>query len=133
MINLIEEYFNAFNNEQYESMISLLHPQVEHEINEGSVQVGIEKFRNFLKHMEISYKEKLEEIVIMNSKNPNRFSAEFFVAGVYLKTDPGLPEAIGQKYRIRAGSFFEVKENKINRVTTYYNLNNWIEVIKNQS
>lgn len=42
----------------------------------------------------------------------------------------GLPEARGQTYRIRAGAFFEVQQGLIARVTTYYNLKAWIDLVK---
>ena len=46
--------------------------------------------------------------------------------GEYLQTDPGLPEARGQRYVLPAGSFFALRDGKITRVTTYYNLQDWI-------
>ena len=38
----------------------------------------------------------------------------------------GLPPAHGQKYRLPAGAFFEVRNGKVARVTNYYNLQDWI-------
>ena len=52
-------------------------------------------------------------------------AAEFVVNGEYLKTDPGLPEAKGQRYVLPAGAFFAVRDGRIARVTTYYNLSDW--------
>ena len=46
--------------------------------------------------------------------------------GTYLKTDPGLPEARGQTYRLPAGAFFTIRDGRIARVTTYYNLADWM-------
>ena len=40
-------------------------------------------------------------------------------------TDPGLPKAQGQTYRLRVGAFFDVKGGKIVRVSTHYNMNDW--------
>ena len=37
----------------------------------------------------------------------------------------GLPEAKGQTYRLPAGSFFEIRDGQIARITTYYNLTDW--------
>ncbi|HEX7932387.1 MAG TPA: isopropylmalate/homocitrate/citramalate synthase, partial [Paraburkholderia sp.] len=54
-----------------------------------------------------------------------RGSAEFVVHGEYLVTDEGLPPAIGQKYILPAGAFFDVRAGKIARVTNYYNLPDW--------
>ena len=55
-----------------------------------------------------------------------RAAAEFVVNGVYLQTDDGLPEARGQTYVLPAGTFFTLRDGRIQRVTTYYNLADWI-------
>jgi steroid delta-isomerase-like uncharacterized protein len=65
-------------------------------------------------------------MVIMVSEDGRRAAAEFTVRGSYLKTDEGLPPADGQTYSLPAGTFFEVEDGKITRVTTHYNLNDWI-------
>ncbi len=43
-----------------------------------------------------------------------------------LESSPGLPEARGQTYILPAGAFFDLKDGKISRVTTFYNLRDWI-------
>lgn len=55
-----------------------------------------------------------------------RAAAEFVVQGRYLATDEGLPAATGQAYTLPAGSFFAIREGLIARVTTYYNLQDWL-------
>ena len=130
MKNIIERYYHAFNNADCQTMLSLLDESIEHEINQGKTQVGIDNFKKFLAHMDNCYKEKLENIVIMDASDGKHYSAEFIVNGEYLRTDGQLPEAKGQKYRIKAGTFFEVSSGKIKRVTTYYNLPLWIEMVK---
>jgi len=75
--------------------------------------------------MAACYKEKLKDIVIMVGKGGKRASAEFMVQGKYIATDPGLPEAKGQKYVLPAGTFFHIEDGLITRVTTYYNLKTW--------
>lgn len=126
---LIENYFKAFNNGQSAKMLEMLHPEVEHDINQGKTEVGKTAFEKFMKHMDECYKEQLKNMVIFSS-NANRVSAEYEVHGEYLKTDGSLPPAKNQKYVIRAGSFFEIKDGLIRRVTTYYNLPLWIEMVK---
>ncbi len=130
MKELIHAYFEAFNKGRSEAMIELLDPEIEHDINQGKTQKGIDSFRAFLKHMDECYKEELKDIVIMVNEDKTRASAEFMVHGTYLKTDGSLPKARNQKYVIRAGSFFEIKNKKIKRVTTFYNLPSWIEMVK---
>ena len=65
-------------------------------------------------------------MVVMASANGLSAAAEFVVLGEYIKTDEGLPAANGQKYKLPAGAFFEIRANKVARITNYYNLQDWI-------
>lgn len=128
---IISAYFTAFNAGETTKMLSLLHPEVEHEINQGKTQIGLKVFSEFMDHMNECYKEELKDMTVFSSDTSNRVAAEYDVHGTYLKTDGSLPEAKKQNYIIRAGSFFEIQDNKIKRITTYYNLPKWIEMVKN--
>ncbi len=130
MKELISRYFEVFNKGDAAAMLSLVDDNIEHDINQGKIQFGKTKFEAFLNHMNVCYKEDIKDLVIMVSDNGKNASAEFMVHGTYLKTDGTLPPARNQKYSIRAGSFFEIKNNKILRVSTYYNLPQWIEMVK---
>jgi steroid delta-isomerase-like uncharacterized protein len=130
MKSLIENYFKFFNSGDVQTMLSLVDDNIEHDINQGKTQVGKVKFEAFLHHMNECYKEDIADLVVFDSGNGKNFAAEFTVHGTYLKTDGSLPPAHNQKYTIRAGSFFEVKDNRVLRVTTYYNLPHWIELVK---
>ena len=68
-------------------------------------------------------------MVIFASPDGRRAAAEFTVHGTYLKTDPGLPEARGQGYVLPAGAFFDIADGRITRVTTYYNLADWVRQV----
>jgi len=126
VVALIRHYFDAFNADDSEGMISCLTDDVIHDVNQGERRIGIDKFRAFNARMTHHYRERLEDIAIMVSKNGSRAAAEFNVNGKYLTTDSGLPEARGQTYRLPAGTFFVIRDGKIARVTTYYNLTDWI-------
>jgi conserved hypothetical protein, steroid delta-isomerase-related len=123
---LIERYFAAFNDGSIEGMLACLDEDVAHDVNQGERRIGRDKFKDFSIGMARSYKEKLTDMVIFVSQDGNRAAAEYTVHGTYLATDEGLPEANGQTYSLPAGSFFEVDDGKITRVTTYYNLKDWI-------
>ena len=123
---LIESYYAAFNALNPAGMTALVTEDVEHRVNEGGVRLGRAKFAEFGAHMGVSYRETLKDIVIFVNEDGSRAAAEFTVHGEYLKTDPGLPEARGQRYILPVGSFFEVKGGQIARITTFYNLNDWI-------
>ena len=123
---LIAAYYDAFNAGRTDEMLALLHDDVEHHVNEGGVRKGKAVFAEFNQHMTNSYRENLTDMVIFANEAGDRAAAEFVVNGTYLKTDPGLPEAKGQTYRLPAGTFFTIRDGKIARVTTYYNLADWV-------
>ncbi|PHQ71289.1 MAG: isopropylmalate/homocitrate/citramalate synthase [Paracoccus sp.] len=126
---LIAAYFEAFNAGQTDRMLDLLHDEVEHHVNEGQIRRGKDLFAQFNAHMTRCYKENLTDIVVFASEDGDRAAAEFAVNGSYLETDEGLPEANGQTYRLPAGSFFTIRDGKIARVTTYYNLADWVRQV----
>jgi steroid delta-isomerase-like uncharacterized protein len=123
---LIRTYYEAFNAGDSEAMLAHLSEEVIHDVNQGERRTGKDKFRAFNARMTHHYKEILTDIVVMVSKDGTRASAEFNVNGTYLNTDSELPPAQGQKYVLPAGTFFAIRDGKIARVTTYYNLTDWI-------
>ena len=124
--SLIAAYYDAFNAGRTDDMLALLHDDVEHHVNEGKIRRGRALFAEFNAHMTESYRENLTDMVIMANDAGDRAAAEFVVNGTYLKTDPGLPPANGQTYRLPAGAFFTIRDGRIARVTTYYNLADWM-------
>lgn len=126
---VIHAYFQAFNEGRTADMLDLLHDEIAHHVNEGQIRRGKAKFAEFNAHMAASYRENLTDLVIFVDEGGDRAAAEFTVNGTYLQTDEGLPPAHGQTYRLPAGSFFTLKDGKISRVTTYYNLAEWIRQI----
>lgn len=113
-----------------ESFFNLLTEDVIHGINQGKEEVGKTAFRHFMERMNQHYQEKVTELVVMTNEEGRRAAAEFFIEGTYLSTDQGLPEARGQKYRLRCGAFFELKGDQISRITNYYNLADWLAQIQ---
>jgi steroid delta-isomerase-like uncharacterized protein len=125
-IALIQRYYDAFNAGDAAGMLDCLTDDIEHRVNEGAHRIGMAMFAEFCSHMGVSYREQLRDMVVFANDVGDRAAAEFVVHGEYLKTDPGLPEAKGQRYILPAGGFFDVKGGKIARITTFYNLNDWI-------
>ena len=122
MSDIVKQYFEAFNAGDTEAMLACLDTDVAHHVNEGRIRVGKIKFAEFCAHMSHCYREELTDMVVFEAEGGTRAAAEYIVNGTYLATDAGLPEARGQTYRLPAGSFFDIKDGKISRVTTYYNL-----------
>ena len=123
---LIRHYYDAFNAGDSEGMLACLTDDAIHDVNQGERRTGKDKFRAFNARMTHHYRERLENIAVMVSKDGTRAAAEFNVNGEYLVTDSGLPDAKGQTYVLPAGTFFAIRDGKIARVTTYYNLTDWI-------
>ncbi|WP_170582824.1 ketosteroid isomerase-related protein [Ruegeria arenilitoris] len=129
MTQTVQAYFDAFNAGDVAGMLACLSDDVAHHVNEGQIRVGKEKFAEFCAHMNRCYRETLTDMVIFEAQGSTRAAAEYIVNGTYLETDAGLPAASGQSYRLPAGSFFDLKDGKITRVTTYYNLADWVKQV----
>jgi steroid delta-isomerase-like uncharacterized protein len=126
---LIARYYAAFNAKDWDGMLACVSDNLSHDVNEGGRRGGKDKFAAFIAHMDECYDETLTGLAIMVSADGTRAAAEFIVNGIYKETDDGLPEACGQEYRLPAGAFFEISDDEITRVTTYYNLQEWIRQV----
>ncbi|MBX3726570.1 MAG: nuclear transport factor 2 family protein [Xanthomonadales bacterium] len=125
-IALVQSYYDAFNRRDWPAMVALLSEDVAHDINQGHRETGREAFRDFLLGMDRSYRERLVDVVVMASADGSRAAAEYTVEGVYRSTQPGLPEARDQPYRLGGGAFFEIHDGRITRVSSHYNLGAWL-------
>ncbi|PWK18903.1 steroid delta-isomerase-like uncharacterized protein [Arcicella aurantiaca] len=128
-LELVQQYYQYFNEKNWNGMLSLLHPEVRHESNQGDVRIGIENFTKFLQKMDECYDENLTDMVFFTEPSDQRIAAEFTVNGIYKKADEDLPPAHNQTYILPAASFLGITDGKISRVTTYYNLPLWIELV----
>ncbi|MDR3385777.1 MAG: ketosteroid isomerase-related protein [Rudaea sp.] len=125
-IQLVQSYYAAFNAGDMQTFADLLTDDVIHDINQGARETGKAAFHAFMQKMNGAYRERLSDISILANADGSRASAEFVVHGQYLRTDEGLPPARGQKYRLSAGAFFDIRDGRIARITNYYNLPDWI-------
>ena len=125
-IELVLDYYAAFNRGDWDAMLSFVSDGVAHDINQGGREIGREAFAAFLQRMNRCYREQLKDIVVLANVDGARVAAEYVVHGEYLADDTGLPPARGQKYVLPGGAFFDVRDGRIARVTNYYNLEDWI-------
>ena len=125
-IERVLAYYAAFNRGDWPAMLECLHDDVVHDPNQGARETGRDAFAAFLQRMHASYRERLEDVVVMASEDGTRAAAEYVVHGEYLLTDAGLPEAGGQTYTLAGGAFFALRDGRIARVTNHYNLQDWI-------
>jgi steroid delta-isomerase-like uncharacterized protein len=124
---LVTHYYQAFNRREYHAMVDLLSEDVAHDINQGGCEVGKAAFVAFLDRMHRHYREQVVDLVVMSEGD--RAAAELIIEGEYLVSDEGLPPATGQRYRLPVGAFFSITNDRIARVTNYYNLADWIRQV----
>lgn len=127
---LIHAYYDSFNHRDLEKFFSLMTEDVVHDVNQGEREIGKAKFKKFMETCFDHAKERCFDIVVMVNEKGDRAAAEFQCEGTYLKTAQGFPPAKNQKYKLLIGAFFEIKGGKIARVTTYYNMNEWVNLVK---
>lgn len=123
---LVLTYYAAFNRGDWDGMLAMLTDDVVHDLNQGARETGKEAFAAFLGRMNASYREQLRDIVVLATQDGNRAAAEYVVHGEYLHSDEGLPPAAGQTYVLPGGAFFDIRDDRIARVSNYYNLQDWI-------
>jgi steroid delta-isomerase-like uncharacterized protein len=123
---LVRRYYAAFNRGDTEGMLECVADSIIHDVNQGERRIGKPRFHAFCARMAHHYKEQLRDIVVLVSPDGKRAAAEFNVHGQYLQSEQGLPDAKGQTYVLPGGTFFAVENGKLQRITTYYNLTDWI-------
>lgn len=128
-VALIQRYYETFNAGDREAFLALLTEDVAHDINQGGTETGKAAFRAFLTRMDRCYREQVRDLVVFANEDGSRGAAEFFIEGEYLSTDDGLPPAAGQRYRLRVGAFFELRNQQVRRITNYYNLEEWLRQV----
>jgi steroid delta-isomerase-like uncharacterized protein len=127
--DLIRRYYEAFNAGDMQTFLSLLTDDVSHDVNQGGREIGRANFEEFMRRMNRSYQERIEDVVVMTNEAGDRAATEYVVHGKYLADDEGLPKATGQKYVLPGGAFFEIRGGKVARVTNYYNLQDWLRQV----
>jgi steroid delta-isomerase-like uncharacterized protein len=123
---LVRAYCDAFNRSDHAAMLALLADDVAHDPNQGARRVGKPAFAEFLARMARAYRERLADLVVMVDATGTRAAAEFTVHGEYLAAEDGQPQARGQRYVLPAGAFLTIRDGRIARVATTYNLADWI-------
>lgn len=128
-IEIVQQYYDAFNQQNWKQMLELVHTDIIHEPNQGETRTGKEAFTAFMADMDRCYSEELKDIILYSSPDPSKVAASFIVHGIYKEGDEGFPVARGQKYVLPAAAFLELKDAQISKVTTYYNLQHWIKLV----
>lgn len=128
-IETLRQYYQAFNAGDRAAFLALLTDDIAHDVNQGGRETGKDTFAAFLDRMDRCYREQIDDLVLWADESGTRGAAEFLVRGTYLATDEGLPDATGQTYTLPAGAFFTLRGGRVERVTMYYNLTEWLRQI----
>lgn len=131
--DLVVRYYEAFNGGDRDAMLALLTDDVAHDLNQGPRETGRAAFAAFMRRMDRCYREQLRDVVVMPSPDGTRAAAEYVVHGEYVADDEGLPPARGQRYVLAGGAFFEIRDDRIARLSNYYNLKDWIAQVGGQA
>lgn len=122
-------YYEAFNRDDWQGMLSRLSDDVADDLNQGERPQGSAAFANFLQRMEHSCCEQLQDVMVIAAADGIRTAAEYVVHGEYLQTDEGLPPGQGQRYVLPGGAFFHIRDGAITRVSNYYNQSDWMRQV----
>lgn len=124
--DLIGRFIDALNAADMDTLLECVSDDLVHDVNQGERRLGRSRFHAFAARMAHHYKETLENVVVMVTDDGARAAAEFNISGSYVTTDTGLPEATGQTYALPGAMMFAVKDGRIQRLTHYYNMTDWI-------
>lgn len=128
-IEIVLGFYNAFNRSDWAGMLSLLADNVVHDLNQGPREVGKPAFAAYLQRVSTSYREQLRDIVVMAAPDGHRAAAEYVAHGTYIADDVGMSPARGQQYVLPGGAFFAIRNDRIQRISNYFNEQEWISQV----
>ncbi|HEX2898853.1 MAG TPA: nuclear transport factor 2 family protein [Bacteroidia bacterium] len=128
-VEIVQQYYKAFNSRDYAGMLALVDPDVCHEPNQGDLRVGKALLAEFLESNDAHYEETLSDFTYLTEPSDQMVAVDFLVDGIYKLTSPGAPPAHGQDYCLRVNAFLDVAQGKIVRIRTYYNLAYWLHLV----
>lgn len=134
-LELVRAYYDNFNLRDVDGMLALLTEDVIHDVSQGGREIGRAEFASCFERMNRCYREQVIDLVIMATDGGENAAAEFTVEGRYMETDRDhpseieMPEAAGQPYRVAGRALFEIREERIARVTDWYDLPEWLRQV----
>ena len=127
--NIIEMYYDAFNKKDLNTILSICTEDVINDLNQGDSQYGKDKLKLFFETIWSHFDEVVSNIEFMVNVDESKIASEYLVKGRYYKTKEGLFAANNQPYDIVCVAIFTIKNNKIARITRYYNVKKWLEIV----
>lgn len=124
--NLLNNYYAAFNSQDTDTILALLSHDIVHDIGQGRREFGRVAYGRFIEGLSNFCQEHIFDIEIMSNEDGSRAAAEFTILGSYSHRAQGSPPASGQTFRVPGGTFFEIRDGKITRISNYYGLQDWL-------
>jgi steroid delta-isomerase-like uncharacterized protein len=123
---LLNSYYAAFNAQNTDAILALLSHDIVHDIGQGRREFGRLAYGRFIEAMSNFCQEHIFNIEIMSNEDGSRAAAEFTILGSYGHAAQGTLPASGQTFRVPGGTFFDIRDGKITRISNYYGLQDWL-------
>lgn len=121
MSELVESYIKAYNAKDVPSMIALLDEEVIFEnisSHSGWIQTQSKKEFEHLAVRSLAYFSERKQTIRFLIESENAVSVEIDYTAVFAADFPDASKA-GQTLQMRGVSIFEIRENKITRISDY--------------
>ncbi|MFA9461318.1 nuclear transport factor 2 family protein [Thiohalorhabdus methylotrophus] len=115
---LLGRYFRAYNARDIEKLLLLVHDDLLHDVETCRREIGKQAFARFLAAKNARCDEHVYDLEILVSRDGRHAAAEYKVLGFFL--EPGdRPAPSAETYRVGAGTFFDVRDGRIGRISSY--------------
>lgn len=129
-MDTINRFFELYNQRKWDDLAKLAADDLYHEPNAGLVERGRAAFRRYLDRNAACCDETLAAAMVMKSANGAHVVVEFVAEGTYIRRAEGFPRAHGQRYVIDGLIRFELRDDRIARLVTYYRASRLIEQLR---
>lgn len=121
---LVMRYYTAYNAENWQACFSLLSPDVVHDHPKGR-ELGKLSFERSVFQAD-RCRLQFANISIRASQSGRQAVAEYSVLRSDLNTAPEMLQGNIPSHHLQGRSFFDVKGGLIRRITTYFDLKEWM-------
>lgn len=125
---IVAAYYAAYNKQDITGQIALMAPEFKHFQNSGKVEIGTDAYRKYTAAVYTEVKEEVYQIDYIVGQDPMQIAAQSRARGEYFQ-NPDI-KTQRQKYDIPLAEFFEVRDGKITKLSTYYNELEWENQVK---
>lgn len=122
--DLVMRYYTAYNAENWQTCLSLLSPDVVHDHPKGRESGKLSFERSVFQA--VCCRLQFSNISICASQSGRQAAAKYTILHRYLNTAPEMIQGSIPSHHLQGRSFFDVKGGLIRRITTYFDLKEWM-------